>query len=76
MSATDNIPLDAEMQKLESQVSDLVGLCQRLRRENHNLRDGQRLLTKQNSVLSEKTRLARTRIESIIGRLKTLETGH
>ena len=61
------------MQKLEERVSSLVGVCRRLKEENHSLRAEQRTLTKENAHLAEKTRLARTRIEAIIGKLKAIE---
>jgi cell division protein ZapB len=67
------IVLDEEMQKLEERVSSLVGVCRRLKEENHALRAEHRTLTKENAQLAEKTRLARTRIEAIIGKLKALE---
>ena len=67
------IVLDEEMQKLEERVSSLVGVCRRLKEENHSLRAEQRTLTKENAQLAEKTRLARTRIEAIIGKLKAVE---
>ncbi|MCG6872974.1 MAG: hypothetical protein LJE84_11850 [Gammaproteobacteria bacterium] len=65
--------LNDEMQQLESQLNQLLSVCQRLRVENSSLRSEQRELTRENARLGEKTRLARTRIEAIIGKLKSIE---
>jgi cell division protein ZapB len=67
--------LDEEFKKLEEQVGDLVRVCQRLKRENSSLRQQERDLLEQNTKLSEKNRIARTRIEAIIGKLKSMEQG-
>jgi len=67
------VVLNEEMQKLEERVSSLVGVCRRLKEENYALRVEHRSLTKENAQLAEKTRLARSRIEAIIGKLKALE---
>jgi len=65
--------LDEEIKKLEEQVASLLSLCQRLREENRALRADEKRLLSQNAMLAEKNRLARTRIEHIIGKLKALE---
>jgi cell division protein ZapB len=67
--------LDDEIRKLEERVSTLVGLCKRLREENSSLRGRERDLTEVNAALVEKNRLARTRIEAIIGKLKMMDPG-
>ena len=66
--------LDDEIKKLEEQVATLLSLCQRLREENRSLRADEKQLLSQNAMLAEKNRLARTRIEHIIGKLKALDT--
>jgi cell division protein ZapB len=65
--------LDEEIKKLEDRVSTLVGICKRLKEENGSLRVREKALTETNAKLSEKNRLARTRIESIIGKLKAMD---
>lgn len=67
--------LDEDIKRLEERLGTLVNALQRLKEENYSLRSQQRDLTRENARLAEKTRLARSRIESIIGRLKTMETG-
>jgi len=69
------VVLDEEIKRLEDRLNLLVNACQRLKDENSSLRTQQRDLTRENARLAEKTRLARSRIETIIGRLKTMETG-
>jgi len=65
--------LDEEIEILEDQISSLVELCKKLREENNSLKVGKKGLTEDNVRLGEKNRLARTKIESIIGKLKALE---
>jgi len=65
--------LDEEMKKLEEQVATLLTLCQRLRQENTELRAGEKQLNADFARLAEKNRAARTRIEGIIGKLRSLE---
>jgi len=69
----DSDVLDEEIKKLEDRVSTLLGVCKRLKDENGSLRLREQTLTETNAKLSEKNRLARTRIESIIGKLKAMD---
>jgi len=69
------VVLDEDIKRLEDRLGTLVNTLQRLKEENYSLRSQQRDLTRENARLAEKTRLARSRIESIIGRLKTMESG-
>lgn len=57
---------DAELIKLENSVDGLIATVQQLKEENQSLLE-------ERSQLVEKTELAQTRIEAIIGRLKTME---
>ncbi|OGI58733.1 MAG: TIGR02449 family protein [Candidatus Muproteobacteria bacterium RBG_19FT_COMBO_61_10] len=59
--------------KLEQRIDELISACRRLSEENHTLKAGQRNLSEEHARLVEKTQVARTRIESMIGRLKALE---
>ncbi|MEO1766318.1 DUF904 domain-containing protein [Thiobacter aerophilum] len=61
--------MDAELKSLEEKVSQLVRFCQRLRDENHALR--QRLAAEQNlnKTLHEKLDGARARLESLLNRI-------
>ncbi len=56
------------LKKLESRVDDLIGNCRQLKKDNRAIKD-------EHARLIEKTQTARTRIESMIGRLKALERG-
>lgn len=61
------------LKKLEQRIEQLIAVCQRLKKENRSLKSGQRDLVQEHARLVEKTQIARTRIESMIGRLKSLE---
>ena len=58
---------------LEQRVEQLIAAVHRLKKENRALKSGQRDLAQEHARLVEKTKIARTRIESMIGRLKSLE---
>ncbi len=60
---------------LESRVEELISACVILRRENHQLRDKQQQLLMERATLLEQTQQARARVEGMIDRLKSLETG-
>lgn len=62
-----------DLKKLESRVDELIALVERFRHENRLLKSERDTLNDRHSRLSEKTKLARERIESMIGRLKALE---
>ncbi|MEI6413914.1 MAG: TIGR02449 family protein [Pseudomonadota bacterium] len=59
---------------LEQHVEKLVSTCGLLQDENRVLRDRQAGLIAERAELIEKTELARTRVESMIVRLKAMET--
>lgn len=64
---------DDDLKILESRIDDLIAACQRLKSENSSLKSEHDSLNVQHAKLMEKTRVARERIEAMIGRLKTLE---
>ena len=66
---------DFDLDALEQQVEELLRLCQRLREENTSLRARQETLVAERAELIEKTELARSRVESMISRLKSMEDG-
>ena len=57
---------DAELIKLENSIDGLIATVKQLKEENQSLLE-------ERGQLLEKTTLAQTRIETIIGRLKTME---
>lgn len=63
------------LKKLESRIDDLIDTCRQLRKENHSVRSQHGQLSEEHMQLIEKTQVARTRIEAMIGRLKALERG-
>ena len=58
---------------LESKVEDMIDLCETLGRENKALRAQQQNWTTERAKLIEKNELAKSRVESMITRLKSLE---
>lgn len=69
-----NPPLE-EMDVLERRVSELISLNEQLSRENKALRTQQENWSVERAKLIEKNELAKSRVESMIGRLRALENG-
>ena len=69
-----NPPLE-EMDVLERRVSELISLTEQLSRENKALRTQQENWSVERAKLIEKHELAKSRVESMIGRLRALENG-
>jgi cell division protein ZapB len=61
------------IEQLEAKVTELIGLCTVLSRENRALRAQQQNWSAERAKLIEKNELAKSRVESMITRLKTLE---
>lgn len=59
---------------LEARVDDLIRTVDALKNENSTLRDQQKNLISERAALIEKTEQARFRIESMIARLRAMET--
>lgn len=61
--------VDAEFNSLETKVAQFVGLCDRLRAENHDLR--QQLASARNDAkrLNERIEGAKQKLESLLARL-------
>lgn len=66
--------MEVDLKALEVRVEELVRACEYLKEENKTLKVTQENLVAERATLVEKTELARTRIEAMIGRLKSLET--
>ena len=69
-----NPPME-EMDVLERRVSELISLAEQLSRENKALRPQQENWSVERAKLIEKNELAKSRVESMIGRLRALENG-
>ena len=61
--------VDAEFNSLEAKVAQFVGLCERLRAENHDLR--QQLATAKNDAkrLNERIEGAKAKLENLLARI-------
>ncbi len=64
-----------EMDILERRVNQLIALTEQLSRENQALRTQQDNWSVERAKLIEKNELAKSRVESMIGRLRSLENG-
>lgn len=66
---------DTELTRLEQQVGNLLELLDRLTKENRSLRTQQETLATERAGLLEKHDQVRNRVDAIVTRLKSLETG-
>lgn len=73
MSQSENAEPLADWQELEAKVQELLELTSTLARENRALRAQQRNWSSERAKLIEKNELAKSRVESMITRLKALE---
>ncbi len=64
-----------DLKRLETRVDELIQANVRLRDENSSLLHAQESLVTERAELIEKTELAKTRVEAMIIRLKSMETG-
>ena len=67
--------VDLELIRLEEQVASLLELVERLNQENRSLRTQQDTLASERANLLEKHDQVRNRVDGIVTRLKSLETG-
>jgi cell division protein ZapB len=63
-----------DLRNLEQRVEDLIRACSYLKDENKSLRARQDSLVAERATLIEKTEMARTRVEAMITRLKSMES--
>ena len=63
----------AQVQQMSARLDKLLELVRRLADENRSLRQGQEQLTNERAQLLNKNELARSRVEAMIHRLKSLE---
>ena len=62
-----------DLSTLESRIDELIRAVDDLSEENRALRDQQSNLMAERAALIEKSELARSRVESMIARLKAME---
>ena len=67
--------VDVELKRLERRLEELVAVCRQLKEENRSLRQRQDNLMVERATLMQKNEQVRTRVEAMIGRLKTMEHG-
>ncbi len=65
--------MPADLDALERKIDELIKLCELLSRENRALRSQQAAWTTERARLIEKNELAKSKVESMITRLKSLE---
>ena len=63
----------AQVEQLSARLDKLSELVRRLADENRSLRQGQESLAAERAQLLNKNELARSRVEAMINRLKSLE---
>ena len=63
----------AQVEQLSARLDKLQDLVRRLADENRSLRQGQEQLASERAQLLNKNELARSRVEEMINRLKSLE---
>ena len=73
MDSNNKTYTESDLQKLEGQIEALIEAVSQLKQENTSLRHQQDNLLAERSQLIEKTELARTRVEAMITRLRSLE---
>ncbi len=67
-------PEELDIQRIEVRVEELVRAYERLKNENKSLRERQETLVRERAELIEKTEMARSRVEAMISRLKSMES--
>jgi cell division protein ZapB len=65
---------DTDIIKLENRIDELITICDQLKNENTVLRERQEIMAKERDRLVEKADLAKTRVETILKRLRTMES--
>lgn len=64
---------ESDLKNLEAKVDALIDACNHLKDENSSLMLEKDSISKQHADLLEKTKSARSRLESMINRLKALD---
>ena len=67
-------PEELDIKRIEVRVEELVRAYERLKNENKSLRERQETLVRERAELIEKTEMARSRVEAMISRLKSMES--
>jgi cell division protein ZapB len=75
MNDTTKTQLDLELTRLARRVDELIAALEHLKEENRALRARHESLAGERASHMHKNEQVRTRVEAMIGRLKTLEHG-
>lgn len=67
--------IEQEFRRLELRVAELVSTLNQIKQENYALRQRNETLAAERAGLMQKNEQARTRVEGMIGRLRSLEHG-
>ena len=73
MDSEKNVFNETNLRQLEQHVDELIDTVGLLKNENSNLRKQKDKLVSERSQLLEKTEMARSRVEAMISRLRSLE---
>ena len=68
-----NTTFEHELKRLEKRVDALVRVCDQLQDENKSLKQRQDTLTAERANLLQKNEQVRSRVEAMVGRLKSME---
>ena len=66
--------MEDPIQKLERRIENMIELCEKMSRENEILRMDQQMMRTEFAALQEKNKIARSRMEHIIARLKSIQS--
>lgn len=75
MAETNTSQVELELRRLEQRIEELVAAVTQLKEENRALRMRQDSISTERASLLQKSELVRTRVEAMIGRLRTMESG-
>ncbi len=75
MDSDKNSYTEDDLRQLEQRIDELIDTVGLLKNENTGLRQQKDKLVTERSQLIEKTEMARSRVEAMISRLRSLELG-
>ena len=75
MDSDKNVYTEDDLRQLEKRIDELIDTVGQLKNENTSLRQQKDKLVTERSQLIEKTEMARSRVEAMISRLRSLELG-
>jgi cell division protein ZapB len=75
MDSDKSVYTEDDLRQLEQRIDELIDTVGLLKNENTSLRQQKDKLVTERSQLIEKTEMARSRVEAMISRLRSLELG-